>query len=171
MASKKPIPTDKLTKEITAYIRAGGFPHVAAEAAGIAKPVFDSWITKGTKQGAREPFRTFVARINQAKAQARLAAETSAHKEDPKFWLRAGPGREAPQSPGWTAVMRPLLTNQNAATVNLFSSPEFLQFMAMLRTVLAGYPDALAAVSDAMSSEPKEITDVTAHATVQDAPQ
>src|SRR5262249_19894664 len=135
--------TQKLTKElqdqILPYIRAGAYPHVAAQAAGLSE---EDWNTWKEWSETRRTYRKFFLLVTQAKAQARAAAEIDARKEDVRFWLKNGPGKEQPDNPGWAAMVRPLLTG-NTNTINLFSSPDFLTFMATLRAVLAPYPEAL----------------------------
>ena len=41
--------TPALQEKIVAYIRAGGFPHVAAEAAGLPRRVFERWLERGQR--------------------------------------------------------------------------------------------------------------------------
>jgi hypothetical protein len=147
--------SDKLTPEladqIIGYIRVGTFPNVAAEASGVPRKVFQAWLAQGKKPKAAKHYRDFYRKVQQAQAIARLKAETAMLTDDPKFWLRSGPGREQPDNPGWTAVVRPLLTGDKT-TINLFASPDFLAFLATLRQVLAPYPDALAALTQAMDT-------------------
>lgn len=143
--------TPDVEGQILSFIRVGGYPHVAAQAAGIPEWMWNEWIALGEKKGAREPYKSFVLKVNQAKAQARLNAEVAALEADPRFWLKNGPGKETPESPGWAAMVRPMLT-QNNQTINLFSSPDFIQFMATLRAVLAPYPEALMALSKALEA-------------------
>ncbi len=90
-----------------AYIRQGGFPAVAADAAGIPGPLFLSWLFRGEERGAREPLRGFAMAVRQAIAQARLLSELAICKKDPKFWLSHGPGRETLDNAGWTTLVRP----------------------------------------------------------------
>src|SRR4051812_27893499 len=99
-----------LEHTILAGVRAGGYPHVAAEAAGVDADNWRRWLALGKKKNAREPYRGFWLRLQQAKAQARLLREIEVAKEDPRFWLKNGPGRDLPESPGWAAMVRPILT-------------------------------------------------------------
>ena len=41
--------TPDVQKAVCAYIAAGGFPHVAAEAAGVPRHVFDDWMRRGER--------------------------------------------------------------------------------------------------------------------------
>jgi len=141
--------TPEIQRDICAYIRAGGYPHVAAEAAGIPAEVFDQWLAAGKRKKTKPLYRDFVTAINQAKAQARLGAEIAALKDNPIAWLKSGPGKESPNSPGWTGIVKPMLTT-NSQTINYFTSPDFLQFINTLRNVLAPYPEALRALSEAL---------------------
>ena len=77
MAQKRPLLTAAVETTILAYVRAGGFAHVAAEA------------------------------VRQAEAQARLSAEVAALKGKPVDWLKAGPGKETAAKPGWSALAKP----------------------------------------------------------------
>jgi hypothetical protein len=74
----------------------------------------------------------------------------AAMENDPRFWLKNGPGRDVPGKPGWAAMVRPILT-ANQQTINLFTSPDFLRFLATLRAVLEPFPEALQAITDAMA--------------------
>ena len=100
MAAKRFRLTPQLRSQIVAAIRSGGYPHVAAEAFGVAKEIFDDWFKRGHENGAREPYLTFGREVSEAIAQARLRAEMSVFKDDPKVWLEHGPGRETPTLPG-----------------------------------------------------------------------
>ena len=51
MTTKRPLLTPAVEKIILAYVRAGGFPHVAAEAAGVPRDLFDEWMRKGEATG------------------------------------------------------------------------------------------------------------------------
>src|SRR5262245_59434222 len=53
--SRQPRLTLELHRQIAAAIRAGGFPHIAAQAFGVPAPVWDNWLRRGTARGAREP--------------------------------------------------------------------------------------------------------------------
>lgn len=141
--------TPELENTILAGVRAGGYPHVAAAAAGVDDASFAEWVERGSRKNAREPYKGFVRRLRQAEGQARLMREIEAAKADPQFWLKNGPGRDLPGKPGWAAMIRPTLSS-TTQTINLFTSPDFLTFMATLRAVLAPYPEALAALASAL---------------------
>lgn len=96
--------TDEVWNIIVAYVRAGTYDHVAAEAAGISVRTFHDWIARGEGRSPRRSsalHREFAAAVGKARAEARLAAETRVHQSNPTFWLshaaRSKPGRE-----GWT---------------------------------------------------------------------
>src|SRR5262245_38146551 len=101
--------TPDTTHSICAYIRQGGFPDVAAEAAGIPVEIFRQWLAKGQATKAREPYRSFASEVRQAIAQGRIMAEMQVQKKDPRFWLLKGPGRETPDRPGWCRETTPLV--------------------------------------------------------------
>ena len=106
MPRKVPAPTDAVERQITAFIRAGGFAHVAAEAAGVSREVFEEWLRLAEKPRAAKRYREFAEAVRLARAQARLRAETVALEEKPMDWLKSGPGRDSEGSPGWTAAAR-----------------------------------------------------------------
>ncbi len=93
--------TPALHEEIVAFVRSGGFPHVAAEAAGVPRRVFERWIRRGQKDGAEPNYRAFALAVMEAHAQARLQAEIKTRTDKPLDWLKAGPGKDRADNPGW----------------------------------------------------------------------
>ena len=134
--------TAELETRITASIRAGGYAAVAAQAWGVPEAVLERWLKRGRKKNASEPYRSFARNVDQALGQARLRAEMAAYKDDPKNWLKHGPGKERPGKPGWSALAKSTAVPRTSQSLcspiqNYFSS------IAMLRQVLAKYPGAL----------------------------
>lgn len=146
----------KLTPEVHAkicsFIRSGGDPHVAAEAAGVPATVFEEWLRIGQKRRARRVYRDFWREVEQARAEARLSAELKAFTSKPLDWLRCGPGKETPERPGWTGVARPAY-QADASAANCLQTPEFQAFVQLLRRVLGPFPEALAALTQALEQE------------------
>jgi hypothetical protein len=134
--------TPEVAQAITSYIRAGGYPHVAAEAAGVPGPVFEEWLQRGRKKKARAVDRDFADSVRQAKAQARLSAEVAVLKARPLDWLRSGPGKETASVPGWTGNVR-AATGSAGEVV----PAEFQRVIAQLMDVLAPFPEARAAAA------------------------
>src|SRR5215207_9715872 len=99
--------TAAVEKAIVAYVRAGGLPEVAAEAAGVPRATFQRWMNQGESPGGKPRYRAFAQAVRQAEAQARLGAEVSARSDKPLDWLRCGPGRETEEQRGWTSNARP----------------------------------------------------------------
>jgi hypothetical protein len=97
--------TEEVWQTIIAFIRAGGYDHVAAESAGISERTFRDWMARGegrhTSRGSSARLRAFAEEVTKAKAQARLAAETQVAQKDPKYWLSRA-GRTRPGREGWT---------------------------------------------------------------------
>ena len=85
MADQRQRPDPVLCQQICAYIRAGGYAPVAAEAAGVPAAVFHDWMERGTGRGARDPYRTLAERVRHAHAHARCMAEVA------RDFLRSGP--------------------------------------------------------------------------------
>ncbi len=134
--------TPELEARIVASIRAGGYAPVAAQAWGVSEATLERWLERGRRPNARDPYRSFARNVDQALAQARLRAEMEAFKDDPKSWLKHGPGKEQPGKPGWSALTKSAGGSDSKATA-LFANEELLQLLALLRKVLAKYPDAL----------------------------
>lgn len=140
--------TAAVQQNIAAYIRAGGFPHVAAAAAGITRSDFERWLRKGRRAGAKPRYRAFHETILQATAQARLRAEAAVFKNRPLDWLRSGPGRETASNPGWTASARPAPASPRRA--NPFLQGEIQDLVSSLLGLLAPFPEVRATVAAAL---------------------
>ena len=141
MSTHRPRLTPELQQRICSYIHCGGFPHVAAEALGVPRELFDTWLRRGSKPRARRMYREFAAAVRRAAAVARLHKETATFLERPLDWLRYGPGKETEDSPGWTVAPSP--TFQPAAvTVNPLAIPEVVELLNELVQVLAPIPEA-----------------------------
>src|SRR5438128_313419 len=150
MPSQRHRLTPQVQQAIVAYVRAGGYPQVAAEAAGLPRAVFERWLRRGEGERAPAKYRAFAAAVRQAEAQARLGAEVAILSSKPLDWLRSGPGRATSDNPGWTASVRPLpLTRAPAASPAL--QPEVQALLASLLDVLGPYPEARAALAAALA--------------------
>jgi len=98
----------KLTPEVQAsivkLIRAGAFDYQASLASGIDASTFYRWMKAG--EDADSVYRPFCTEVQQARAEARTAAEIQVRKDNPLAWLRYGPGRERKGEPGWTESVK-----------------------------------------------------------------
>ena len=92
MAYQRYVLTPQLQESICSFIRAGSYPHVASEGAGVPRQVFEQWLEMGRKPAALKRYKNFVDAVMQAKAMARIAAEMKSHQEHPLHWLKCGPG-------------------------------------------------------------------------------
>jgi hypothetical protein len=151
----EPVGPNGETRErmILAAIRSGGFPRVAAETWGLPAHVFDQWLRIARRRRPRPPrtIRTFVERVRQALAHARLTAEMEMRKKDPKFWLCHGPGRETKTALGWTTAAKPAFVPDGGST-DVLASPERNPLCVLILRTLAAFPDARAAVAAALGS-------------------
>src|SRR5437868_6493317 len=118
--------TPALQALIVQFIRAGGYEWVAAEAAGVPRRLFERWLRLG-EQTQRRPYREFFLQVLRARAEARLTAELGALKQDARFWLRHGPGREQADRPGWSNAVR---AGTFSPAADPFASPELNQLLA-----------------------------------------
>ncbi len=110
MAGRRTKLIPALHAAIVAYIRAGAFEWVAAEAAGIHRATYYRWMDRG-REATSGIYREFYDAVTEARAQARIAAEVQVRQDNPLAWLRYGPGRVSPggrtatSSPGRTAAL------------------------------------------------------------------
>ncbi len=144
-----PAPTPDVEKMIVAYVRAGGFVHVAAEAAGVSRDLFDEWMRKGEGERPVKKYRQFAEAVRQAEAQARLGAEVAALKDKPMDWLKAGPGKETAARPGWSALAKPRAGGDKPSP--LLMDPGVQAFLRTLLSALEAYPEARAAVAKVLT--------------------
>ena len=140
--------TPHLRGQIISGIRAGGYPHVAAEATNVPKDVFDSWLELGAQPDARDPYLSFAKDVQNAQAQARLTAEITVFKDDPKVWLEHGPGRETEGRPGWSVAVKPM--EGAAEKRNVLLDPELMQLFRTLMEIMTPYPEARVKVAQAL---------------------
>jgi hypothetical protein len=144
--------TEELVRDILAFIRAGSFPHVAAEAAGLPREVFDHLLRLGLRRGKSERdklCRKLRDGVMQARAQARLAAEVAMLKDDPGRWLTQGPGRVTEGSPGWSVPVKAVPRREHPQ-VDVLLHPELQGLFRGLLEVLSPYPDARSVVVQAL---------------------
>lgn len=126
--------TPELETLIVAQIRAGSYPAIAAESAGVPRHIFRRWLRRGRKR-PRSRYRQFWRHVREAQAQARAKAEMDARNKDVKFWLRYGPGQTAPL---WTAAKRRSRAKHDPAA----ASAALLQLVGQLTQLLDPFPEA-----------------------------
>ncbi len=137
-------------QEVIAFIRAGGYPLVAAEAAGIPAACFRAWLDRGLGNRARQPYRDFVRQVQQAMAAARLLSEHAVFQKDPRFWLKHGPGRELPRSPGWTGEVKAEHRLESWLDEGGPKQVDLSDLCSRILKALMPYPEARAAVVQAL---------------------
>ena len=131
MVSKKHVRlTPELQRQILAAIRAGGYPHIAAQAFDVPPELFGDWLQRGA-QSARAPWRGLARAVLAAHAQARLRAEIDVLARGPRYWLEHGPGRERPDKPGWSSAIAP--AGAALGPPNALCDREFLAVLQRLR--------------------------------------
>jgi hypothetical protein len=138
-----------LADRVLSYIQSGGYPLVAAEAAGLPSEVFLAWVKWGAQKKAREPYRGFARGVRQAVAHGRLIAELAVHDKDPKFWLTHGPGRETAQNPGWTGEVKASATQDSAGQAGPTDAQWQTLYVVLMRA-LSEFPEARLAVANAL---------------------
>ena len=137
--------TPERHRAIVAAIRAGSYDWIAAEANGIDRDTFRSWMRRGDKEPV-EPYLTFVTDVRTARAQARLSAEIEVRRDQPFNWLRFGPGRERDGEAGWTETSEV----KHSGSVNVINSQELTVISVAIEAALEPFPEAKLSVADAM---------------------
>jgi hypothetical protein len=143
--------TDQFIHQVCAYTRAGGYPHVAARAAGVPVAVFEQWLRWGRRRSGNPLYRQLCAELDVAAAQARLKAEIDTLRKRPEFWLRHGLGRETVAAPGWSSPSRPA----PAEPPSPLCSPDFQRVIVVLLQALEPYPEARIAAAAALDALPE----------------
>lgn len=150
MARSRTLLTPQLQHDIVSYIRGGGFPAVAAEAAGVPLVEFEEWMTRGERRRAPQRYRELVRAVRQAHAQVRLSCEVEVRQCKPLDWLLHGPGRDDARLPGWGAMIRPHTNRGGDPSLNQAAVQQFLDH---LNRLLAPWPDARRAVAEGMAKQ------------------
>src|SRR5258708_2146024 len=138
--------TQDLGDRIATAIRAGAFPHVAAEPYALPPALHHDYLRLGNQPDATPLYRNFADVIRQAIAQARLKAEMAALDKDPKFWLKSGPGKGTEKNPGWTNPAKPDTAIDDAESA-LAAHPELLRLGSEILKALEPFPEARFAVA------------------------
>jgi hypothetical protein len=144
MSSPFPFITPGVASSIAAAIRAGVYPHVAAEAFGASREMFDEAMRLGTQSGAPPEAQAFAESIRQAIAQARMKAEMLMLAQDAGFWLKHGPGKAREDYPGWTNPVKPAQEEERDGSVA--ASAEVLDLGVKILAALEPFVEARAAV-------------------------
>lgn len=145
MAGRPTLLTPETHRAIVAAIRAGAFDWIAAEANGVDRTTFATWMRRGEREKV-EPFLMFRMDVLAARARARLAAEIEVRKDQPFNWLRYGPGREREDAPGWTESKEV----KHFGAFAIVESQEWVRIAAALDQALAPFPEARLAVAAAL---------------------
>ena len=95
-----------IIQQIAAYIKAGGYSHVAAEAAGVPGSLFAEWLERARRGSRNRLYRMLQEEVARAAAEARLRAEVEVFLKKPDLWLRCGPGKDTAEVRGWSLPVR-----------------------------------------------------------------
>ena len=120
-AGRRTLLTPELQTEICAFVRAGTYNYVAAEACGISRRTLFEWLERGerpSKRSISKIYVQFAVAIRRAQAEARASAEVTIKKIDPKRWL-SRMHREAPGAPGWNDTRSIELTGKDGGSVGI----------------------------------------------------
>jgi hypothetical protein len=101
--------TAETARRIVELTRAGAYPWVAAEIAGVNPRTFREWMARGEGTHPTRPgtpkLRRFYREVTQAHAEVRASAEIRVLQEDPKHWL-SRVARSRPDREGWSDPAR-----------------------------------------------------------------
>ena len=134
--------TAQYVHDVASFVRAGGFPAVASEAAGIPAFVFDEWLRLAERRSKNPLYRMLRESVRTAAAEARLSAEITLFKNKPETWLRYGPGKETPTQPGWSQAAKPVPRDNGPP--NAAESPEYRNLVRATMQVLTPHPELVA---------------------------
>jgi hypothetical protein len=140
--------TPEIQEMILSSVRAGGHDHVAAEAAGVPREVYFTWLEEACKPRAPRRLRQLLVEVRKAQAMARLRAEIELRNNNPRSWLLNGPGRERPGLPGWSQAVDPRVL-EAVATLQLADSPIWRRIVQALEA----FPEAKIAVAEALKAD------------------
>jgi hypothetical protein len=146
-------PTTEIQAIICRFVTSGAYPHIAAEAAGVPREVFERWMRLGQSRHADRVYHVFRVEVLKARAQARLFAESKALAKDPLAWLKCGPGRDAPETPGWSNPVKGQVPPDQAA--KLLLARESQELIVLLMELLEPYPEVREAVALALEHRSK----------------
>jgi hypothetical protein len=147
--------TESLIHDIVMRVQNGAFPHVAAEAAGVPAEVFHDWLERGSRPGARDPYRGLAERVRHAHGHARCMAEIALHEANPRTWLLSGPGKSSADLPGWSTPVKGQ-AGADRRRANLLLEPQMQALIASLLDALTPFPDARAALAAKLDKKPAE---------------
>jgi hypothetical protein len=128
---------------IISAIMKGVYPWVAAEAAGVSRRQFRSWL-----KSKKPPLRQFARDVRKARGWARLQAEMTLYERDVRNWLKAGPGRESPGKPGWTRDVSPKPDGKKRRQSHPLTDPAWRELIKKMLEARTPYPEARAAMAE-----------------------
>src|SRR5262245_49112038 len=133
---------------IIGAIRHGVYPWVAAAAAGVSRRQFQAWMR--SKKGR---YRQFAIEVRKAFGWARLQAEMMLYDTDPRSWLKSGPGRESPGSPGWSREVSPLGLKDTRRRSRPLADPVWRELFKKMLDTLQPFPEARMALARLLQEE------------------
>lgn len=145
--------TASARRTILAYIRAGGLPVVAAEAAGIDRLSFRRWMRLGRHPRSGPLFRSFYNEVVQARALARLKAEIQAFNNRPIDWLKKDQPRPADLSAGSSLGGKsPIDDSANEEGVDSAPQLEVPMLIERILAILEPYPEIREQMASTLAS-------------------
>ena len=114
---------------ILAHIRAGAFPHVAAQAAGVGYSTMRAWLTSDNPA-----FQEFQEAYMRVVALTRVDAEQRVFRTKPLQWLKVM-ARSTPKGDGWSG---PLYVGADSSIAHQEMTPEAIERMLQVARRIPG---------------------------------
>src|SRR5262245_3960797 len=135
-----------LADEILNFVTCGASAKGARKRAGLTAYEFYRWRTL-----PREPYRTFQRELRKAEGTAQIDAEMRLHREDPKCWVRFGPGRSRVKTAA-TPKTQPLPPDEQP----VLSRKDYLRLFNIVDEALGDNTEIRERVADELMKASKE---------------
>ena len=137
---------ETLADEILNFVTCGASAKGARKRAGLTAYEFYRWRTL-----PREPYRTFQRELRKAEGTAQIDAEMRLHREDPKCWVRFGPGRSRIKTAA-AAKTQPLPPDEQP----VLSRKDYLRLFNIVDEALGDNTEIRERVADELMKASKE---------------
>lgn len=135
--------TEAKEQLIVEMIQAGNYQSVAADAAGISRNCFYTWIKRG-RQG-RQPYKAFVEKLEQAEAEAETRAIAIISNAAIDTWQAAAWYLERKHPDRWSAKQKTEISGPNGGPLKVVDVSKLTD--AELERIAAGDIAAIAGTS------------------------
>lgn len=130
-AGRKPVLTlrPEVGDRIVEMLRVGNFFDTAASAAGVRPTEAKDWLLWGNKPDAREPWKTFAARCNEAMAQSEAAGVALINELGEKDWRALAWMLERRHGHHWRQIVANELTGKGGGPIEMSAKTEVVRYV------------------------------------------